>query len=153
MLPNCIHRMTERLQKILRFNKETAAAQQTPEALAANQAVAEQSLAHAEKVREIALPLQEGIWALEAEHGAFQEHQIRDKQSNSLLREVLNRQLGDLNPGWGDHRTPEERWVSREETIRRQQDAMRLGIRVRCTVQWGTGTPNNPLLMLSLIHI
>ena len=28
---------------------------------------------------------------------------------------------------------------------------MRFGIRVHCTVQWGTGTPNNPLLMINTI--
>ena len=105
--------MTERVQEIQRFNEDTAAAQQTPEALAANTAVAEKSLAHAETVRGIAQPLQENIWALEAEHGAYQEHQIRDAKSNSLLQEVLNTQLGNLNPGWGEDRTPEQRWVSK----------------------------------------
>ena len=63
----------------------------------------------------------------------------------------MNTQLGNLNPGWGEDRTPEERWVSKEQTLQRQQDAMRFGIRVRCTVQWGTGTANNPLLMINTI--
>ena len=143
--------MTDIVEEIQRFNDDTAAAQLTPQALAANNVVAEQSLAHAETVRGIAQPIQDNIWALEAERGAYQEHQIRDLQTNSILHDVLSRKIDRLNPEWGEDRTPEERWVSKDETLRRQAAAERLGILVRCTVQWGTGTPNNPLLMINTI--
>ena len=93
--------MTERVEQIQQFNDDTAAAQLTPDALAANNAVAEQSLAHAETVQRIAQPIQDNICALEAERGAYQEHQIRDLKSNSILHEVLSRRIDKLNPDWG----------------------------------------------------
>ena len=143
--------MTERKEWIREFNEASAALQQTPEALDENAFDAKRSLVHAEEVRGIAEPLQDDIWALEAEHGSFQEHQVRDKKSNSELQEVLNAQMGRLNPEWGEDLPPAQRWVSEAETIKRQKDAVRFGIRVRCKVQWGTGTANNPLLMINTI--
>ena len=94
--------MTDRVEQIQQFNDDTAAAQLTPDALAANNAVAEQSLAHAETVRGIAQPIQDHVWALEAERGAYQEHQIRDLNSNSILHEVLIEQTNrQAQPGLG----------------------------------------------------
>ena len=138
--------MSLRRNEILQFNAATVPPfQQQVESMRLGQA----ELERATELQTRMAPVEEGIWEL-GEPGAFQELNARDRRQREENLEVLTRQWHRQNPGWDRPNVPEaERWFGWAMTEQRRRQACEQGIRVHCTVQWGTGTPGNPLLMIN----
>ena len=137
--------MTTRLPEIRAFNEAT---QLGPQQARENERVAKQSYYHAVEVQTRANEIYQQLYELDSEPGAFQDLRARDIQSREINRAVLQRQVDGLNKEWGPDREWDDRWMNKAETEQRRIQAREQGIRVLCTVEWGTDTPTNPLLLI-----